>query len=103
MNEKEQAFAEIAGRLRAEPGVDEGTGFGANPGLRANRKIFAMLVRDEFVLKLPATRCAELVSAGVASPFESGQGRPMKEWVTLAGALDTWPALAEEALRYVRR
>ena len=102
MNEKERAFAEIADRLRTEPDIDEGTGFGSSPGLRVNRKIFAMLVRDELVLKLPATRCAELVSAGVAIPFERGRGRPTKEWITLHAALDTWPTLTDEALTYVR-
>jgi hypothetical protein len=102
MNEKERAFADLAASLRSAPDVDEGTGFGKNPGLRVNKKIFAMLTRDELVLKLPAARCAELVSAGVAAPFDRGQGHPMKEWITLAGALDTWPALAAEALAYVR-
>jgi hypothetical protein len=31
MNEKEQAFAAIAERLRTEPDIDEGTGFGESP------------------------------------------------------------------------
>src|SRR5262245_51189558 len=102
MNEKEQAFAAIATRLRAEPDIDEGTGFGKSRGLRVNRKIFAMLVRDQLVLKLPAHRCADLVAAGRARPFDAGKGRPMKEWVALPDALESWPTLADEALGFVR-
>jgi hypothetical protein len=102
MTEKERAFAAIADRLRTEPDIDEGTGFGKNPGLRVNRKIFAMLVRDELVLKLPASRCAQLVAAGRARPFDAGKAHPMKEWVTVPGTPDTWPTLADEALVFVR-
>ena len=59
-------FGAIAERLLSEDGVTEGTGFGANAGLRVGGKIFAMLVRGELVVKLPAVRCVELVSSGIA-------------------------------------
>jgi SEC-C motif len=55
------AFAAIAERLRCEAGVSEGTGFGANAGLRVDGKIFAMLVRGELVVKWP-----ELASEALA-------------------------------------
>jgi hypothetical protein len=95
-------FASIAGRLAREPEVDEGTAF-HSPGLKARGKIFAMLVRGELVVKLPADRCAELVSAGSARPFESG-GRRMREWVSV-GEVNTpdWASLADEALAFARR
>ena len=38
------SFDAIANELLGEPGVDEGTGFGNNPGLRVGGKIFAMEV-----------------------------------------------------------
>ena len=102
MTSPETAFATIAEQLLREPGVTEGTGFGSNPGLRVGGKIFAMLVRDELVVKLPAGRCAELVAGGSARPFESGQGRPMKEWITVGDAAEPgWAALAREALGFV--
>jgi hypothetical protein len=102
MTSAETTFATIAEELRREPGVSEGTGFGSNPGLRIAGKIFAMLVRDELVVKLPAGRCAELVAGGSAKPFESGRGRPMKEWITVSDAsAPEWPALAREALGFV--
>lgn len=97
-------FGAIAERLLSEDGVTEGTGFGANAGLRVGGKIFAMLVQGELVVKLPAVRCVELVSSGRARPFERGQGRPLKAWITVgADAAAQWPALATEALAFVRR
>ena len=96
------AFDAIANELLTEPGIDEGTGFGTNPGLRVGGHIFAMVVRGELVFKLPAERCAALVAAGGARTFEVGRRR-MREWVALdpAGEHD-WPALAREALAFVR-
>jgi hypothetical protein len=99
----EQAFSEVADRLLRDPDVEEGTGFGSSPGLRVSRKIFAMLMSGELVVKLPADRCAELVADGVARPLERGQGRPMREWVVVAdSARDRWPGLVDDALAYVR-
>jgi hypothetical protein len=94
------AFGAIAEELLREPGVEEGTGFGTNPGLRAGGKIFAMLVGGELVVKLPAERCAVLKSAPGARTFEVGQ-RSMREWVSLDRSQD-WDAIAREALAFVR-
>jgi hypothetical protein len=98
------AFAAIAARLLREEGVSEGTGFGANAGLRVGGKIFAMLVRGELVVKLPAARCVELIASGIARPFDRGQGRPLKAWISVhESAATAWPTLAAEALAFVRR
>ena len=99
----EATFAAIATRLLREPDVTEGTGFGSNAGLRVGGKIFAMLVREELVVELSADRCAELVADGVARPFDSGNGRPMREWITVGRHEPEWPSLADEALTFVRR
>jgi hypothetical protein len=104
MTGAEASFAAVAQRLLRDSDVDEGTGFGTNPGLRSGRRIFAMLVGGELVVKLPAARCAELVVAGSARPFERGQGRPLKEWVTVSGVAESeWLDLAREALAFVKR
>ena len=98
----EATFAAIAEELLSDPEVEQGTGFGKSPGLRTGGSIFAMLVRDELVLKLPAERCAELGAADGARVFQVGR-RQMREWVSVAptGAHD-WTALAREALAFVR-
>lgn len=76
----EQFFAAVAEVLLAEPGAEEGTGFGTNPGVKVGGKIVAMLVGGRLVVKLPAERCQELVAAGEAE-FLSMGARTMREWV----------------------
>jgi hypothetical protein len=90
-------FEAVLQRFDGEPGVEQGTGW-RSPGLRVNRKIFAMLVDDELVVKLPRERCEELVAAG-GRPFRSG-GRDLREWVVVPTG--DWVALAEEACAFVR-
>lgn len=103
MTSVEVTFATIADRLLREPGVDQGTGFGANPGLRVGGKIFAMLVRGRLVLKLPADRCETLAFADAAEPFDRGRGRPLREWVVVSDEIESdWLALARESLEFVR-
>jgi hypothetical protein len=79
-----------------------GTGFGSN-AIKINKSIFAMLVNDRLVIKLPAGRVAELISAGDGVPFDAGKGKPMKEWVGLTADDDTCRELVAEALAFVGR
>jgi hypothetical protein len=94
-------FDAIADRLLAEPGVDQGTGFGSQPGLRVEGKIFAMHIDGRLVVKLPAERCAALVESGGAELFVIGK-RQMREWVAVERGAHDWPGLAGEALGFVR-
>ena len=71
-----------------------GSGFGSN-AIKINKSIFAMLVNDRLVVKLPAGRVAELISSGDGLPFDAGKGKPMKEWVALT--------VDDEACRLPRR
>jgi TfoX/Sxy family transcriptional regulator of competence genes len=97
----EATFEDLVARLTREPDVELRTAFNS-PGLRVDGKIFAMHVRGELVVKLPAERCAELVASGAGRPFEAGRRR-MREWVTIGEAdVGRWPELAEEALAFGR-
>ena len=99
---REQIWSPIAKAQLATRGVTAGTGFGKTEGLRISGKIFAMLVGDELVVKLPKERVDELVDAGVAKRFDAGKGRPMKEWASIApSASRRWRALVEEARAFV--
>jgi hypothetical protein len=97
----EAAFEAVAATLLPELDVEQGTGFGTNPGLRTREKIFAMLHGGELVVKLPAQRCTELVEAGRARPFEIGR-RTMREWIRMTEVDEQeWLRLAREARVYV--
>jgi len=97
----EDAFDALATALLPEADVEEGTGFGTNPGLRTRGKIFAILHSGELIVKLPAERCSGLVAAGEARAFEIGV-RKMREWVRIAAVDEQrWLELAREARDYV--
>jgi hypothetical protein len=98
-------YLDLVDELSGEQGVEPppgGRGFGRG-ALRYRRKIFAMLVRGQLVLKLPRPRVDELVGAGHGVRFDANKGTPMTEWFALApdSALP-WLPLASEALAFAR-
>ena len=100
----EDRYDALVDALTEQPGVtppSEGGKFGS-AGLKVNGKIFAMLVRGEFVVKLPRKRVTELVSAGQGRNFDANRGRPLAEWFVGNPECD-WQQLAQEALSFVGR
>jgi hypothetical protein len=77
-----------------------GTGFGSN-AIKINKSIFAMLVDDRIVVKLPAARVTQLITAGDGVSFDAGKGKPMKEWVGLAVDEEASRQLVSEAMAFV--
>lgn len=70
--------------------------------LKINNKIFAMLFKGQIVFKLPRQQVDALVAAHAGERFDTGNGRPMKEWISLDPSADVdWIALANEALAFV--
>jgi hypothetical protein len=101
----ESRFAALVAAFAGLPGVAPpdptgSRGFGSD-ALKVDGAIFAMCVQGALVLKLPRDRVAALVAEGTCRPFDSGKGRPMREWATV-----TDPArdrdLAAEALDFVQ-
>jgi len=90
------AFADVRGVSRRRM-------FSSENAFSVNGKIFAMLTRGCFVVKLPKERVDDLVEAGKGKRFDSGQGRLMKEWIAVEAGVLPWVALAKEAHSYVRR
>lgn len=102
-----QRYAGLVAKIKRSPGVtdlSEGKGFGSSGQLKADGHIFAMLVKDELVLKMPRSRVDELVAAGEGTHFDAGKGRPMREWFVLSPRSKLeWLPLAREALAFVRQ
>jgi hypothetical protein len=95
-------FRRVAAELGGERGVTLERGWGAgNVVLKVRGKIFAMLVSDAVVLKLPKARVDELVERALGTRFDPKKnGREMKEWIVLespGGAVE----LARDAYRFV--
>ncbi len=93
------AFAAVADALDG-PGVERVMKFG-RLNLRVGGKVFAMTVKGQLVVKLPAPRIAALVDAGTGDYFVMGS-RVMKEWATVAPGRSDWKKLAREACDFVR-
>ena len=91
------AFADHA-NVAFDPGKQR---FGSS-ALTTGGEIFAMVVNDALVVKLPRLRVDALGAEGAGERFVPGHGRAMKEWLVVsAGADHDWLTLAEEALAFV--
>src|SRR5215212_2962433 len=99
-------FARLCDEFAGTPGVtvpgSGRPGFGSS-ALKIHSSIFAMLVADRLVVKLPRTRVTELIESGVGEPFDAGKGKPMREWVGLLGDEATCRQLVAEAFSFVGR
>lgn len=92
-------FEAVKAAYLGQPGIGTKRMFGAE-GLSVNDHFFAMEYKGRIVVKLPATRVAELIAAGQAEPWGPSPGRVMKEWATLHEETDA-VALAREAQVFV--
>jgi hypothetical protein len=75
--------------------------FGAG-ALKVKGKMFAMLVGERLVVKLPRARVSAMVDAGAGEYFDPGHGRLMKEWIAITSDDCSWVELAREAHEFVR-
>lgn len=103
----EDRLAELVEEFAGDPAVELPTAGGSrrfgSDALKVNGSIFAMVVGGNVVVKLPRPRVDALIADGTGTPFGTGKGRPMREWVALPGAdRATCAALAGEALAFVR-
>jgi hypothetical protein len=101
----QQRYEDLIVEFVGEDGVlppPGGSGFGRG-ALRYRRKIFAMFVRGQLVVKLPRGRVDELVADGHGGRFDANKGTPMKEWFSLDPDSDlAWLPLVREALDFAR-
>jgi hypothetical protein len=95
------AYDELLAELGSEPDVGEGRMF-RSTGLAYKRKFFVALRPDgDLLLKLPAERVDELVGEDIGTRFDRGDGRPLREWLTVPPThAARWRSLATEALAF---
>jgi hypothetical protein len=96
-----RAFTAIVPTYLDYDGVETATGFGGNPGLRLDGRIFAMLVHDDLVVRLDPGLVSQLVGSDGAVAFDAGKGRPMRAWLRVPFGSSprglTWEELVQTA------
>ena len=71
--------------------------------LKICRKMFAMLSKGNYVVKLPKERVRDLLSSGEGLPYDPGNGKIMKEWVIIPEKLSgRWVEYASEAKKFAK-
>lgn len=95
-----QLFSEVKDHFSADFSIALGKMFGAE-GLKIDGKVFAMHVKGNLIVKLPAQRVDELIALGVGVRFDPGHGRLMKEWIQIAPGKADWTDLSVEARSFV--
>ncbi|MHA1914833.1 MAG: hypothetical protein ACW986_14230 [Promethearchaeota archaeon] len=69
--------------------------------LKTRKKMFVMLNKGNYVVKLPKERVNELFNSGVGLPYDPGNGKIMKEWVIIPiEHADNWIDYASEAKQF---
>ncbi len=101
-SEVDPNFAPVVAAFANDRNVTRKRMFSSSNVLNVNGKIFAMLVKGEFVAKLPKGRVDELVRGSKGKYFDPGHGRLMKEWVVVGAGKASWVDLAKDAYRFVK-
>jgi hypothetical protein len=69
--------------------------------LKIKRKMFVFLNKENITVKLPKKRVIELLESGEGLPYNPGNGKIMKEWVTIPlESSGKWTAFVEEGMRF---
>ena len=97
------AFWDLIARIRTkDPRVQEGTIMGGRCA-RVDGEFLALVSfkGSGLVVKLPASRVAELIEGGIGRPFAPA-GRVFREWVSVPELdVDLWLALLDEGVAFV--
>ncbi|MBI2887339.1 MAG: hypothetical protein HYY02_09030 [Chloroflexi bacterium] len=96
-----RVFDSIIETFRSDPSVTTAKMFGGS-ALKVSNKVFVCFYKGKLVLKLRRERVEVLVALGGAEHFDSGTGRPAKEWVAIEASRESeWLGLATEAKKFV--
>ena len=71
--------------------------------LKTRKKMFAMFIKGNYVVKLPKERVEELICLGDGLPYDPGNGKIMKEWVIIPEEYaNKWIEYASEAKTFAK-
>jgi hypothetical protein len=71
--------------------------------LKYKTKMFVMLSKGNFVIKLPEKRVTELFNSGEGLSYDPGTGKAMKEWVIIPlEYTNKWIEYAQEAKEFAK-
>ena len=71
--------------------------------LKIRKKMFAMLNKGRYIVKLPKERVEKLLNSGNGLPYDPGNGKIMKEWVIIPEDYsDKWIEYASEAKEFAK-
>ena len=69
--------------------------------LKVKRKMFVLRNKENITVKLPKERVTELLNSKEGLPYDPGNGKIMKEWVTIPlKDSDKWIDYAKEAMKF---
>jgi hypothetical protein len=69
--------------------------------LKIKRKMFVFLNKENITVKLPKERVTELLESGEGLPYDPGNGKIMKEWVTIPlKDSSKWIAYVKEGMKF---
>jgi len=69
--------------------------------LKIKRKMFVFLNKENITIKLPKKRVTELLDSGEGLPYDPGNGKIMKEWVTIPHkSSDKWMDFVKEGMEF---
>src|SRR3989475_11281520 len=100
--EADPRFEKVGACYANDPHVKRRRMLSSENVLSVNSKIFAMLNKGRFVLKLPKERVDQLARQRVGVNWGPGPGRLMKEWVAIESPKPSWVELAREAYEFVK-
>ncbi len=71
--------------------------------LKCKKKMFVMLSKGNYVVKLPKERVEELLTSGDGLSYDPGTGKTMKEWIIIPiDSKEKWIEYAQEAKEFVK-
>ncbi|MHA2407076.1 MAG: hypothetical protein ACXACA_01720 [Candidatus Ranarchaeia archaeon] len=94
---KEDIYQEVKSHFSSVKDVTILSGSGAQ-GLKYGKKLFAMFMKGNLLIRLPPNRVTEVIASGDGLPHDPGTGKPMKNMVLIPVSMkDLWIKYCEEA------